>query len=161
MNKAIFLDRDGVINHEFNYVYKVEDVIFTDGIFDLCRYFQSEGYIIIIITNQAGIARKYYTEDDFLKLTEWMISKFSNERITITDVFHCPHHPDINGICECRKPSPGMIIKASKKHNINLDESILIGDKISDIEAGRNAGISLNILIKPNLITQELLRLLK
>jgi D-glycero-D-manno-heptose 1,7-bisphosphate phosphatase len=147
MNKALFLDRDGVVNKEKNYLYKIEDFEFIDGVFETCKYFQDKGYLIIIITNQAGIARGKYTEKDFEKLTMWMIEEFKKENINISKVYHCPHHPDFTGECECRKPKPGMIIEAKKEFDIDLDKSILVGDKNSDIEAGLNAGIKYNYLI--------------
>jgi len=152
VRKVLFLDRDGVINVDKSYVYKVEDIEFIDGIFDLCQAYQNKDYDIIIVTNQAGIARGYYTEDDFIKLMDWMKKEFKKRGINILDVFYCPHHPDFTGECDCRKPKPGMILEAAKKHNIDLQNSILIGDKMSDIEAGKNAGIGLNILINKNTI---------
>ena len=142
MRKVLFLDRDGVINVDKGYVYKIEDIEFIDGIFELCKAYQDRGYEIIIITNQAGIARGYYTEDDFIKLMDWMKEAFKKRGISILDVFYCPHHPDFTGECSCRKPKPGMILEAAKKYNIDLKNSVLIGDKISDIEAGKRAGIS-------------------
>jgi len=147
MRKALFLDRDGVINKEKNYLYKIEDFEFIDGVFETCRYFQEKGYLIVIITNQAGIARGKYTEDDFTKLTTWMLQEFKKENIEITKVYYCPHHPDFTGECSCRKPKPGMILDAKKEFNINLENSILVGDKNSDIEAGLNVGIEKSFLI--------------
>ena len=148
MNKALFLDRDGVINKEKNYLYKIEDFEFIDGVFETCKYFQEKGYLIIIITNQAGIARGKYTEDDYQILTDWMIKEFEKKDIKISKVYHCPHHPDFSGECECRKPNPGMILQAKKDFNIDLSQSILVGDKNSDIEAGINAGIKMNYLVE-------------
>lgn len=149
-SKALFLDRDGVVNKEINYLYRIEDCVFIKGIFELCQYFQQKGYKIFIITNQAGIARGYYTEQDYNIFTDWMIQEFSKKGIVITKVYHCPHHPSITGECLCRKPNPMMIKLAEKEYNIDLQNSILIGDKISDIEAGKNAEIGLNILVKTN-----------
>jgi len=146
MNKALFLDRDGVINIDKGYVHKIEDFEFIDGIFDICEFFQKEGFLIFIITNQAGIARSYYSEKIFQYLTNWMLKEFEKRGINITKVYYCPHHPDFTGKCKCRKPNPGMILTAKKEFDIDLENSILIGDKISDIEAGKNAGIGLNIL---------------
>lgn len=148
MNKAVFLDRDGIVNIEKNYVYKIEDFEFMPGIFDLCRKYQQEGYLLFIITNQAGIARGYYTEEQYLILTDWMIKQFEEQGILITKVYFCPHHPDFTGECECRKPNPGMILQAAKEFDIALSDSILIGDKESDIEAGERAGIGANLKIK-------------
>ena len=104
MRKALFLDRDGVINREKNYLYKIEDFEFIDGIFELCRFYENLGFLIFVVTNQSGIARGYYSEDDFKRLTSYMVERFSQEGITISKVYHCPHHPDISGKCECRNP---------------------------------------------------------
>jgi len=141
MNKALFLDRDGVINIEKCHLYRKEDFEFSEGIFDLCQRYQNDGFIILVITNQAGIAKGLYTEDDFNTLTRWMIQQFSEKGIKISNVYHCSHHPDITGPCQCRKPNPGMIIQAVKDFDLNLSECVLIGDNESDIQAGRNAGI--------------------
>ena len=148
MNKAFFLDRDGVINKEKNYLYKIEDFEFIDGVFETCKYFQEKGFLIIIITNQAGIARGKYTEGDYQILTDWMIKEFEKKNIKISKVYHCPHHPDFSENCECRKPKSGLILLAKKDFDIDLSQSILVGDKNSDIEAGINAGIKMNYLIR-------------
>jgi len=141
MNKALFLDRDGVINIDKRHLYLKEDFVFTPGIFDLCKKYLEAGYIILVITNQAGIAKGLFTKEDFLKLTDWMIGQFLNNGVIISKVFYCPHHPDITGFCECRKPNPGMILQAVKEFNLDISECVLIGDMESDIEAGRKAGI--------------------
>ncbi len=141
MNKALFIDRDGVINVDKVHVFLKEDFEFNPGIFDLCRKFSDDGYLIIVITNQAGIAKGIYTEDVFLKLTDWMIGEFKKNGITISKVYYCPHHPDITGPCECRKPKPGMILIAREEFDLDLSISVLIGDMESDLQAGRNAGI--------------------
>ena len=141
MNKALFIDRDGVINVDKGHVYRSEDFEFFKGIFELCRKYLDEGFIIIVITNQAGIAKGVYTEADFLKLTDWMIGQFENNGISISKVYHCPHHPDITGPCQCRKPNPGMILQAIKEFDLDISKCVLIGDKDSDLEAGRRAGI--------------------
>jgi len=147
MKRALFLDRDGVINKEKNYLYKIEDFEFIDGVFETCKYFQDKGYLIIIITNQAGIARGKYSEEDFTKLTDWMLREFKKKNLVISKVYYCPHHPEFSGECNCRKPKPGMILEAQQEFNIDLNKSILVGDKNSDIEAGINAGIGKNYLI--------------
>ncbi len=141
MNKALFLDRDGVINIEKEYLCKIEDFEFIDGIFDLCKYYINLGYIIIVVTNQSGIAREYYTQNDFDVLTSWMVDQFIKNGIKISKVYYCPHHPDISGKCDCRKPNPGMLLNAQKDFDIDLNSSIIIGDKERDIEAGLNAGL--------------------
>ena len=141
MQKVLFLDRDGVINVEKDYLYKIEDFEFIDGIIDLCAFYQDNGYKIIVVTNQSGIARGYYTEEDFVRLTTWMIKEFFKQGISISKVYHCPHHPSISGNCECRKPNPGMLFEAGKDFMIDFSKSIIIGDKERDIEAGLNAGL--------------------
>ena len=141
MKRALFLDRDGVINKEICHLYRIEDFVFIEEIFKICHFYIDQGFIIIVITNQAGIAKGLYTEEDFQKLTVWMIAEFAKKKITIEKVYYCPHHPDYTGICDCRKPNPGMIFQAQKDFDIDLGHSVLIGDKLSDIEAGLNAGI--------------------
>ncbi|MBU1657505.1 D-glycero-beta-D-manno-heptose 1,7-bisphosphate 7-phosphatase [bacterium] len=141
MPKALFLDRDGVINVEIDYLYRIEDFEFIEGIFELCRHYQNLGYLIIVVTNQSGIARKYYNESDFSSLTSWMIQEFYKHGIIINKVYFCPHHPDISGECYCRKPKAGMLLDAQKEFNIDLDDSILIGDKERDIDAALKAGL--------------------
>ena len=144
--KTIFLDRDGVINKEVNYLNKIDDFEFIDGIFDVCLYFQNLGYEIIIVTNQSGIYRGYYSEDDYQKVTQWMLTQFANENINILDIFHCPHGPD--STCNCRKPKPGMFISAKNRHNIDMKNSWMIGDNNTDVIAANAAGIDNTILVR-------------
>ena len=144
--KVVFLDRDGVINQEIGYLYKSKDFKFIDGVFEACRYFQTLGYKLIIITNQSGIARGYYQEEDFHILTEWMLTKFDNQSIDILDVFFCPHGP--KSTCECRKPRPGMLIEAQDKYNIDMEYSWMIGDKEVDMRAANAAGIINTVLVR-------------
>jgi len=146
--KAVFLDRDGVINEDYGYVHKIEDFKFRDGVFQGCKYLQNKGYKLFIITNQSGINRGYYSINDFLKLTEWMKKEFLKEGIEIVDVEFCPHKPDEG--CECRKPNIGMITNLVNKYNIDLNNSVMIGDKESDMQLADNAGILKKILIKKN-----------
>ena len=154
MNRALFLDRDGVINVNHGYVHKPQDFEFIDGIFDICRAAIQKGYLLIVVTNQAGIGRGYYSEETFHELTSWMCDQFKNQGITITKVYWCPDHPE-HGIgvykreSENRKPAPGMILNAAKEFNIDLKASILIGDSASDIQAGLAAGVGNNILFEP------------
>ena len=144
--KTIFLDRDGVINKDINYLHKIEDFEFINGVFEACQYFKNLSYKIIIITNRSGISRGYYTENDFQIITNWMIAQFKKNDINILDVFHCPHSPDSN--CNCRKPMPGMLLEAKYKHNINMKNSWMIGDKEADIIAANTAGITNTILVR-------------
>ena len=144
--KTIFLDRDGVVNKEVRYLYRLSDFEFIDGIFDACLYFQKLEYKIVIITNQSGIARGYYNEIDYRKLTEWMLGQFNDNGINILDIFYCPHDPE--SLCECRKPKPGMLIEAKDKYNVSMKDSWMIGDSESDIKAANAAGISKTILVR-------------
>jgi D-glycero-D-manno-heptose 1,7-bisphosphate phosphatase len=151
--KALFLDRDGIINIEKNYVHKIEDFEFMDGIFDLCRTAENMGFLLIVVTNQAGIGRGYYYEADFNCLSEWMNDRFMERGIKITDIYFCPYHPEFGQgeykrESENRKPNPGMILQACNEWKIDSKISILVGDKESDILAGRNAGVGTNILVR-------------
>ena len=149
--KALFLDRDGVINVDHGYVYRPEDFKFVDGIFELCRQAISSGYLIFVITNQAGIGRGYYSTADFDYLTNWMCEEFFVQGVLISKVYHSPFH-SIHGLGEykkddeSRKPRPGMIHQAVNEFDIDLKESVLIGDKDTDIKAGQNAGVRTKIL---------------
>lgn len=147
MHKALFLDRDGVINHNHGYVYKIKDFDFIDGIFDLVKRAVSLNYKIVVVTNQSGIARNYYTENDFKILSDWMIKRFEEEGTHIDGLYYCPHHPQYGDThyrktCECRKPNPGMIIQAAKELNLELSNSVLVGDKISDVQCAINANLA-------------------
>ncbi len=145
-NKAVFLDRDGVINIDKQYVSKIEDFEFTEGIFDLLLALQEMGYLLIIVTNQSGIGRGYYTEADFHKLTAWKLSELSKRGIKIHEVYYCPHAPESD--CGCRKPSPAMLLDAKERYGIDMSASWMIGDKKSDIEAGKQAGVGKTVLIR-------------
>ena len=103
-NKCLFLDRDGIINKDVGYAYRPDQIDFIPDIFKLCRRFQQSGYKIIVVTNQSGIARSYYTEMDLYRLNQWMKKRFQEQGIIIDAIYHCPHHPKITGPCVCRKP---------------------------------------------------------
>lgn len=141
MNKAAFFDRDGTINIDINYLHKKEDLIFIEGIPELIKKFNEEGYKVIVVTNQAGIARGYYTEDDMHNLHKYMNEELKKLGAHIDAFYFCPHHPDITGPCKCRKPKTGMIKAAIKDFNIDVNQSVLFGDKPWDIEAGEKCGI--------------------
>lgn len=153
MNKALFLDRDGVINKEVNYLYKIDDFEFIKGVFETCRFFQNAGYLLFVVTNQSGIARGYYAEDDFHNLNSWMLKQFEERGVKITKTYYSPFHPEY-GIGKyrqdhwSRKPKPGMLFQARDEFNINLSESILVGDKESDIKAGVSAALGFNVLVR-------------
>jgi len=144
--KSIFLDRDGVINKDISYLHKIDDFEFITGVFEACRHFESLNYELIIVTNQSGIARQLYTENDYQVITKWMINQFKKNDVNILDVFHCPHGPNSN--CICRKPKPGMFIDAQIRYNIDMENSWMIGDNEIDISAANSAGITKTILVK-------------
>tara|TARA_Y100000294_G_scaffold175712_1_gene196425 strand:- start:770 stop:1297 length:528 start_codon:yes stop_codon:yes gene_type:complete len=146
--KTIFLDRDGVINKEVHYLHKIDDFEFMTGIIEACLYFQNLGYKLIVVTNQSGISRGYYSESDYQTLNQWMLNEFENNHINILDVFHCPHGPD--STCDCRKPMPGMFFNAKTKHNIDMKNSWMIGDREVDVTAANASGIKSTILVRSN-----------
>lgn len=154
MNKALFLDRDGVINLHNGYVFKKEKFIFNEDIFEVCSFFKSISYKIIIITNQAGIAKGIFSLQDLKLLNLYMINEFKKKNIIIDNVYFCPHHPDYDLKCFNRKPSPGMLIQARDDFNIDLKKSILIGDQFTDIEAGNSAGVGKSYLFN-SALTQK------
>jgi D-glycero-D-manno-heptose 1,7-bisphosphate phosphatase len=153
------LDRDGVINIDYGHVFEKEKIDFLDGIFDLCKRAQELGYLLIVVTNQGGIAKGYYTEEQFLDLTKWIENEFQKRGIKITKTFYCPHHPEgkiekYSKSCEDRKPNPGMILKAIEEFNIDPANSIMIGDKETDIEAAEAAKIGRKFLVLKNQLPQ-------
>lgn len=155
MQAALFLDRDGVINVDHAYVYRQEEFEFIDGIFELVRRARGAGYRVFVITNQAGIARGYYSEDDFHRLTAWMQDVFAVEGAPIDQVYYCPYHAE-HGLgrykidSPLRKPRPGMILQAADEHGIDLARSLLVGDMATDIQAGEAAGVGRNLLFRPH-----------
>lgn len=145
-SRALFLDRDGVINVDKNYVHTIEDCEFIDGIFDLVKQANLLGFKVLIVTNQSGIARNYYSEAQFIRFSEWMKSEFLSHGASIDAIYFCPHHPEHgNGIyltdCACRKPKPGMLLQAQAEFNIEMTTSIMVGDHLTDIEAAYAAKI--------------------
>ena len=151
MKKALFLDRDGVINVDHGYVHEIEHFDFIDGIFDLIAAANRHDYLVLVVTNQAGIGRGLYSEDTFLALTKWMEEEMSRRGSIITKTYYCPHHPTA-GIgkfkmdCSCRKPSPGMLKAAAEEFNLDMPASIMIGDRASDILAGKAANVGTLIM---------------
>lgn len=150
LQRCLFLDRDGIINKDIGYAYKPSDIEFMPGIFQLCETFNQRGYIIIIVTNQSGIARGYYSEDDFQALNRWIEKEFLQRGIHISATYHCPHHPEISGPCDCRKPQAGMLLSAIKHYKIDPQSSIMIGDKLSDMQAAETAKIGTKLWLCDN-----------
>lgn len=143
---ALFLDRDGVINKDIGYIYKTEDIIFIEGIFDIVKIANKANYKVIIVTNQSGIGRGFFSEKDFEKLMVWMKNEFIANDCFIDDIYYCPFHPTLGRgkylrKSNFRKPKPGMLLKAKIDHNIDMQKSILVGDNESDISAGQSAGL--------------------
>lgn len=152
MNKALFLDRDGVINIDHGYTYKVSDLSLIDGVVEGLQAISHLEYKIFIVTNQSGIARGLFGIDDLHFFMDHLLKTLAKNNINISDYFFCPHHTEgtikaYTKKCSCRKPEPGMLHDAQKKYNLDLSQSILIGDKETDILAGKNAGVPSNILI--------------
>ena len=153
MNPALFLDRDGVINHETDYLYRPADVRWVPGIFPLCRTAQSLGYKLVVVTNQSGIARGLYTEADFHTLMDWMRAEFLAQSVTLDAVYFCPYHPE-HGVGPYkrehpdRKPAPGMLLRAARDLSLDLARSVLVGDRCSDIAAANAAGVAHAFLLR-------------
>lgn len=151
--RAMFLDRDGVINEEIGYLIRPEDVRFVPGIVSLCRAAQRLGYRLVVVTNQSGIARGYYTEAQFAVLMDWMRTELGRDGIRLDAVYFCPYHPE-HGIGqyrrehEDRKPGPGMLRRAAAELGISLGESILVGDRCSDMAAANAAGLRQAFLLQ-------------
>lgn len=151
--KVVFLDRDGVLNQEVNYLCEIRDFSYTDRCVEGLGALRELGYELIVVTNQAGIARGYYGESQYHSLTDWYLNDLSERGIDILDVIHCPHHPE--GVvpnftfqCSCRKPKPGMLNHMANKHNIEMASSVMVGDKLSDVQAASAAGVGLRFLVK-------------
>ena len=151
--RALFLDRDGVVNVEVGYLHRAEDVRFVEGIFSLCRTAIGLGYRLMVVTNQAGIARGYYSETDFERLMEWMRSALRVEGVELDAVYFCPFHPE-HGVGEYRrehedrKPGAGMLLRGAQEFGICLAESVMVGDRCSDVEAANAAGLRQAFLIR-------------
>ena len=160
MRKALFLDRDGVINIEKHYLHKIEDFEFIPGIIEVMRQYRQEGYVLVVVTNQSGIGRGYYTEEAFWKLTEWMKQTLAEQGVIIEGVYFSPYHPE-KGVGEyrresdCRKPGPGMLLTAAEELELDLGSSMLLGDKESDVEAGQRAGVAQTIRLLEKGKTRE------
>lgn len=146
MNKCIFLDRDGNINVEKDYLYKVEDFEFEAGSLEAIKIFKDLGYLVVVVTNQSGVARGYYREEDVQILHKYLAEKSLEAGGKIDAFYYCPHHPQ-KGVgeykkeCDCRKPGPGMFLEAQKKLDVDFPNSLVIGDKMSDVKAGKNLGM--------------------
>lgn len=153
---AAFLDRDGVLNIDKGYVYRKEDFVWIEGAQEAIRILKERGYLIFIVTNQSGVARGYYSEADVKQLHQWMNEQLQENGAGIDGFYYCPHLPEASVEkyrmdCQCRKPLPGLILKAIDEWDINKDASFLIGDGKRDIEAAAAAGIEGYLFVENNL----------
>ena len=151
--KVAFLDRDGVINKEIGYLHRIEDFEYTHNCVQGLKLLVKCGFSLVVVTNQAGIAKGLYSINDFERLMSWLTADLALHNLKFKDVLYCPQHPD--GIiekysikCEFRKPSPGMFLKAQSRHNIDMKSSIVIGDKLTDIQAGKHSGVGRAFLVE-------------
>jgi D-glycero-D-manno-heptose 1,7-bisphosphate phosphatase len=157
VNKAVFLDRDGVINLERgDFTWHLDDFVFNPSIFSFCKSLQEQGYLLIVITNQSGIARGLYDHEQLAFIHEHMLHAFKKEGISITEVYYCPHLPAVSK-CICRKPASGLVEKAICRFNIDASQSWFIGDRERDMQAAAGAGIR-GILIESNTDLMPLLK---
>ena len=150
--RALFLDRDGVINVDHGYVHTPAQTTFKDGIFTLCKAAHANGYVVVVVTNQAGIARGKYSDAQFIAYTQWMHGEFQRHGTPLLATYYCPHHPDgqpgvYRIVCPCRKPAPGMLLGAAEEFGLGLQDSLLIGDQLTDMAAAKSAGVGNTILL--------------
>jgi D-glycero-D-manno-heptose 1,7-bisphosphate phosphatase len=152
LRRAAFLDRDGVINVDRGYVYQREDFEFVPGVLEGARRLHDMGFLLVVTSNQSGIGRGLYSEAEFNALTTWMRNEFLAAGVPLAGVYFCPHHPtealgEYRRTCQCRKPAPGMLLAAAHDLGINLTSSAMFGDKTSDLEAARTAGVPIRVLL--------------
>ncbi len=151
-NKAIFLDRDGTINIDHGYVHQIDDFQFIEGVIDTLRQLKKKGYLLVIVTNQSGIARGYFSEAQFLQLTEWMDWSLAEQDVDLDGIYYCPHHPEGKGEfkqqCDCRKPEAGMLLQAIRDLKIDPAQSVMVGDKLEDLLAAEKAGVKTKVLVR-------------
>ncbi|HVW95138.1 MAG TPA: HAD family hydrolase [Mucilaginibacter sp.] len=159
-NKAVFLDRDGVLNQEMgDYVRRVEDFHILNN-FEALKVLKDKGYLLIVATNQGGLAKGWYTEDELSRMHDKLKKAYQGHGIEFTDFFYCPHHPDFTGDCDCRKPKPGLLLRGIDKYNIDPAKSYFIGDRERDVEAGTAAGVK-GILIDSDQPLSQILDLIE
>ncbi|AUX73540.1 D-glycero-beta-D-manno-heptose 1,7-bisphosphate 7-phosphatase [Erwinia pyrifoliae] len=150
---AIFLDRDGTINVDHGYVSEIDNFEFIDGVIDAMRELKQMGYALVLVTNQSGIARGMFSEEQFMQLTEWMDWSLADRDVDLDGIYFCPHHPEavveqLRQSCDCRKPQPGMLLTAQQELHIDMSASYMVGDKIEDMQAAAAAGIGKKVLVR-------------
>ncbi len=162
LKKAVFLDRDGTINTEKEYLYRIEEFEFINGATDAICLLNRSGHLVIVVTNQSGVARGYYDEQDVIKLHQHIDKLLANAGARVDAWYYCPHHPQGRGRyakqCTCRKPLPGMLFNAAEELAVDLSSSWMVGDKIADVEAGMAAGCR-SVLVLTGYGTEERCRL--
>ena len=146
MKKAVFLDRDGTLNIDYGYVHDIDHFHFIEGSIEALKKLKEMGYLLVLVTNQSGIARGYFTEQQFLQLTEWMDWSLADRGVDLDGIYYCPHHPEAKipayrQDCDCRKPAPGLLLRALREHNIDPAASLMIGDALRDISCAQQAGV--------------------
>ena len=146
--RACFLDRDGVVNVEVSYLHEPEKTVLETGIVEALQAIHKAGFLAVVVTNQAGVARGKYPESDIAKVHEKLQALLSEHGEKIDAFYYCPHHPEHTGECSCRKPNPGMILQAAEELDIDLAQSVMIGDRMSDVKAGINAGCKASYLVR-------------
>ena len=156
---AAFLDRDGVINKDVGYLSRAEEIYILPNVISALSELKRQGFLNIIITNQSGIARGYFSEETFISVNKAIVRKLNRNNTLIDTYYYCPHHPqavlpEYREQCECRKPAPGMILNAAAQFDLDLSGSILVGDKETDIEAGIAAGIGKTFLLRPSNVSE-------
>jgi len=160
-SKAVFLDRDGVLNKELgDYVCRLEDFKVLEHNFVPLKELQDRGYLLIVATNQGGLAKGWYTETQLAEMHQHLKDTYAEHGVTFTDVYYCPHHPLFTGECDCRKPQPGMLLRGIAQYNLDPAQSYFIGDRERDVEAGQKAGVT-GILINSDQPISEVLHLIK
>lgn len=147
MEKAVFFDRDGTLIEEKNYIKDSEEVFLLQTVAETLVELKNRGYLIVVVSNQSGIARGYLSEADFDEVNNKMLELLGNSFL-VNKIYHCPHHPKFSGECSCRKPNPGMLFKAADELGINLENSYIVGDKLSDIKLVETAGLKGGFLVK-------------
>ncbi|KAA1195202.1 D-glycero-beta-D-manno-heptose 1,7-bisphosphate 7-phosphatase [Photorhabdus heterorhabditis] len=158
---AVFLDRDGTINIDHGYVHEIDDFQFIDGVIEAMIELKKMGYALVLVTNQSGIARGIFNEEQFLQLTEWMDWSLADRGVDLDGIYYCPHHPDATEGqykkgCDCRKPQPGMLLEAQKELSIDMAASYMVGDKLEDMQAATTAKVGTKVLVRTGkLVTNE------
>lgn len=150
---AVFLDRDGTLNVDHGYVHQIDDFQFIEGVIDACRKLKQMGFLLVLVTNQSGIARGKFSEEQFMQLTEWMDWSLADRDVDLDGIYFCPHHPEAvdesyRQNCDCRKPQPGMFLAAQRELNIDMAASYMVGDKIEDMQAAMAANVGNKVLVR-------------